>query len=151
MPHPGVQRGRFHGIIGMLRPPEKKPLASITEPCAKMVKTRVPHVWASSLTPHPFSFCPFSSSSLLLYSHFLFTFPYLTFSRIFFSLSSYKKTRLGLRATESSKFSQWHHLLTSSLPCPRPQFPPNNKEVSIARRPFRPLPVLFRVLVKTVV
>lgn len=87
MPHPGVQRRRFYGIIGMLRHPEKKPIASITERARGSGNERGAHARVSppTLRPSPLSFLlflpppPFLSFPLYLpTSHF--------FSCVFFSL-----------------------------------------------------------------
>lgn len=55
MPHPGVQRRRFYGIIGMLRHPEKKPIASITERARGSGNERGAHARVSPPTLRPFS------------------------------------------------------------------------------------------------
>lgn len=113
---------------------ERKRLESITDPCTLMVKyTRLlavsisPSASSLSLCPSPARLFlpPFLSFPLYpLTSHF--------FSYNFFFLSYSKKTSLEVRAAESSKLTHWHCSLTSSLPCPGPQCPRNNQEVSRA-------------------
>ena len=96
MPHssPGVLRRRFGSVIGVLRLPAKKPLASIAEPWAGMMKQTRGLVYValsvSSITLCPFSCISSLSSLLLLSSHSPFIFPYLAFSLAspFLSLST---------------------------------------------------------------
>lgn len=117
MPHPGVQRRRFYGIIGMLRHPEKKPIASIAERARGSGKSEGPT--PGSLLPlSALLRCPSSSSSLLLlFSHFLFTFPHLTFSLVssFLSLST---RRPGCDSGQPSPLNS-----VGGIPCSRVHTP----------------------------